>query len=243
MSRPWLVAGGALVIGAWALGAAGPPVYDGLSNPDEPYRYVAAPAGYRHTPPPTDAKADVPFGKGLSGNAYASSDESGPQISIFIGQGALQGPATVKTVTIVATPDAPKPPLPTDGTVVSNVYHVSALSQGVEFRPKTAHYTPSYISMRAPSGKQPGPVFGVRDSSGHWTELSTQRTGFDIYAALFTQFGDYALVQLTHPHQTSSSGKSSGGGGVNGALIGIGAGVVALGVVVGLIRLRRLRAT
>src|SRR5437868_4317124 len=69
MSRAWLAGGAALVAAMSALGTGGPPVYDGIGQPDEPYRYVAPPPGYRHTPPATSAGAAVPLYKGLSGNA------------------------------------------------------------------------------------------------------------------------------------------------------------------------------
>ena len=41
----WLVAALVALLAAWVLAPAALPIYDGLSNPDEPYRWVQPPAG------------------------------------------------------------------------------------------------------------------------------------------------------------------------------------------------------
>src|SRR5205085_2128536 len=118
--------------------------------------------------------------------------------------------------------------------IVSDVYRVTARVAGgsVTVKPKGQYNSPSYISMRAPTPKQPGPVFEVLVGT-QWSQISTQRTGNDVYSAPFARLGDYALVQLYHPKSTSSSSgvsrKSSGGGGVNVGLIVGGSAVVVAG--------------
>ena len=80
-SRRWTYVGAVALLTAWLLAPAVTPIYDGPGFPDEPYRYVQAPAGAKATKPPTTAKASVTVNsQGLSGAAYSNSAEQGPQI-------------------------------------------------------------------------------------------------------------------------------------------------------------------
>ena len=77
---------------AWLVAPAVVPIYDGIRNPDEPYRYVQPPNG-KTTKAPTAAKATVSVNAaGLSGAAYSNSFENGPQIVLYIPAGSLQAP-------------------------------------------------------------------------------------------------------------------------------------------------------
>lgn len=232
----WLAAAVVALLTAWLVAPAAVPIYDGIGNPDEPYRYVQPPQSAKTAKAPTTAKAVAAVRNGVNQPQFANSGESGPQISVFAPAGAFRAPAGVTGITMTAVPMAPKPPLPTDGTIVTNVYHVTATAKGQPVPiVGTGHRAPS-MQMRAPTGKQPGPVFERRTSSG-WQQLKTLRIGVDIYQASgLTSFGDFALVQLTHPPG------SGGGGGVNAGLL---AGGIALLVVTGgilVIRSRRTRA-
>ena len=86
------------------------------------------------------------------------------------------------------------------------------------------------LQMRAPSGRQPGPVFEHRTSAG-WQRESTIRVGVDVYQSQVPALGDWALVQLT-------SSSSSSGPGINWGFLG---GGIALLVVAGLIVVVRVR--
>jgi len=235
----WLLAGVAALLLAWLVAPAVLPIYDGVGNPDQPYRYVQAPNG-KTTKPPTVAKATVSVNpQGLSGAAYSNSLENGPQIVLYVPAGSLQAPAGVTSIQLTETPLAPSAPLPTDGTIVTNVYRVAATtSKGpAQIVGKTTNQTPT-LQMRAPSAKQPGPVYERRTATG-WQRLDTLRVGQDIYQASAAQFGDYALVQLKNASKTS--GTSSSGGGVNAGLLAVGIGLLALAGIILAIRITRSR--
>jgi hypothetical protein len=235
--RRLLASVGVLLV-AWLVAPAIVPIYDGVQAPDEPYRYVQSPDG-KPTKPPTAAHANVAVNaQGLSNAGYSNSAEQGPQIVLYIPAGSLRAPSGASTIAISETPLAPSPPLPTDGTIVTNVYRVAATTpQGpVQMVGKTENQTPT-LQMRAPSAKQPGPVFEHRTSTG-WVKASTLRVGQDIYQASAPQFGDWALVQLSAAPKKPGS---SSGGGVNvGWLVG-GIAVLALAGIIIAIRVARSR--
>lgn len=220
---------------AWLVAPAAVPIYDGVGNPDEPYRYLNPPAGAKKTPPPTVAKATLSVtAAGLNNAAYANSAEVGPQVVYYVPNGALKAPDGATGITVTATPVAPSPPLPADGTIVGNVYRIAATtSKGdavVVGRGVTQLPT---LDMRAPSGKQPGPVF-EHVVAGAWQHSATLRIGVDIYQTSAGAFGDWALVQLK-----DQPGKSSGG--INGGLLAAGIAVLVLVVLISAIRLSRSR--
>jgi len=234
----WLLAGLAALLVAWLVAPAVVPIYDGVGNPDEPYRYVSAPNG-KTTKAPTVAKATVSInGAGLSAAAYSNSGEQGPQVVLYIPAGSLKAPNGATSIQVSETPLAPSAPLPTDGTIVTNVYRVAATTGNgaVQIVGKTVNQIPT-LQMRAPSSQQPGPVY-ERRTAGGWEHLDTLRVGQDIYQASATTFGDYALVQLKNAPKT---GGSSSGGGVNVGLLAVGIGLLALAGIILAIRITRSR--
>jgi len=151
----WIAVAIALLLGVWLLAPAAVPLYDSF-QPDEPYRYVTAPAGWKQNSAPTVAQATVGFRDGVNTAQFCNSAEFGPQVSMYIPAGSLGVPAGTTKVDISATPLAPTAPLPADGTVVSNVYRVAATVPGggaVTFIGKDLSQAPT-LQMRAPSGKQ-----------------------------------------------------------------------------------------
>jgi len=233
----WVAVSLLALLGAWLVAPAVVPIYDGIGqSTDEPYRYVQRPAnapGPASSKPPTSAKAVLTVQNGLSAAGYSNSAEQGPQISLYVPAGALRVPSSATTVVVTAQPLAPSPPLPTDGTIVTNVYRITAQADGKDAQlVGTGSHAPT-IQMRAPTGRQPGPVFEHRSSSG-WTKVQTTRTGIDTYQAQAQAFGDWALVQAK-----GSSGGS--GGGINVGLLAAGIGVLVLAALIGVIRTVRLR--
>ena len=232
--RRVLAAVAALML-AWLIAPAAVPIYDGVGNPDEPYRYVNPPAGAKKTPAPTEAKATLSVTPaGLNNAAYANSAEVGPQVVYYVPNGALKAPSGATSITVTATPTAPPSPLPADGTIVGNVYRISAttskgdatiVGHGVTQLPT--------LDMRAPSGKQPGPVF-EHVVNGVWQQSATLRIGVDIYQTSAAALGDWALVQLR-----SQPGKSSGG--INVGLLAAGIAVLVIVVLIVAIRVSRTR--
>jgi len=225
----WTLAGVAALMLAWLLAPAAVPIYDGPGFADEPYRYVHPPAGAKATPPPTTAKRTLTVNaQGFSAAGYSNSAEQGPQIVLYVPSGALQAPVGAKSIDVSETPVAPSAPLPSDGTIVGNVYRVAATSTGpVQVVGKDAAHQPT-LQMRAPSAQQPGPVFEHRVGN-RWQQYPTIRVGQDIYQATAPVFGDWALVKV--------SSKSSSSGGVNAGLL---AGGIAVLVIAGLIIAIRL---
>jgi hypothetical protein len=235
-ARRWLLVAVSALLAAWVIGPATVPIYDGPQAPDEPYRYVHAPAGVTNSSKqPTVASMAVPVVNGKNRAEYINSGEFGPQIDIFLPAGALGAPAGVQTVRVTATPLAPTSPLPTDGTIVTNVYRVTATANGRAVPIVGKQQQAVFIQMRAPNSNQPGPVFERRTSSG-WQRYRTIRSGNDIYETSdVTQLGDWALVKLAGSGATTSSG-------VNGGLLGAGVAVLVLAGVILAIRIRRTRA-
>ena len=234
-----LLAAIATLLVAWVVAPAVVPIYDGVQFPDEPYRYVKSPDG-TPTKAPTSAHATIAVNaQGLSNAGYSNSAEQGPQIVLYIPAGSLQAPSGATSIAVSETPLAPSPPLPTDGTIVTNVYRVEATTPSgpVRMVGKSENQMPT-LQMRAPSAKQPGPVFEHRTSTG-WTRAATLRVGQDIYQASAPQFGDWALVQLNvTPTQAKSSG---GGGGINVGLLVAGIAVLVLAGIIMAIRVARTR--
>ena len=235
-----LLASIGVLLVAWLVAPAVVPIYDGVQFPDEPYRYVQSPDG-KATKAPTTAHATIAVNaQGLSNAGYSNSAEQGPQVVLYIPAGSLQAPSGATAISVSETPLAPSAPLPTDGTIVTNVYRVAATTpQGqVQMVGKTENQMPT-LQMRAPSAKQPGPVFEHRTSTG-WARASTLRVGQDIYQASAPQFGDWALVQLNvQPKKATSS--SGGGGGINIGLLIAGISVLALAGIIIAIRVARTR--
>src|SRR5581483_9771569 len=194
--RRWLLLAAALLGTVWLVARPGSvPLYDGPLNPDEPYRYVSAPPGYRHTSAPTTADGTVQVRNNVNQDTYIQSAESGPQVDVFFPHGSLRVPAGVGSVQVQARPLAPTGALPADGRIIGNVYQVGAHSPA---GPVTLSAHPTElptIELRAPNGKQVGPVFEV-DSGDGWHRAGVNRLGADVYGTKLTRFGNWALVQL-----------------------------------------------
>lgn len=186
----------ALIGLAWLVGPtpAGPPLYDGLGFPDEPYRYIDPPPDAQPTPPATAAKDQKPVINGTQKLLYATSAEEGPQVELQIATGALKVPATATTVSVRARPVAPKTP-PPKGTIWGNVYRLTATSNTGPVQMSDSPSATTTIKLRAPYGPEPVPVIHINDGSG-WRALPTSRAGNDIYAAPITKLADYAVVKM-----------------------------------------------
>lgn len=232
-SRPatrWsLIAAAALGLAA-AIGPAAVPIYDGIGNPDEPYRYVNPPAGYRDTKPPTTASETLKVLHGRSASGQVNTDEFGPQLALYVPSGALALPADATAVTVTATPIAPPAELPSDGTIEGNVYRVTVAASGGQVDLIGLGNQAPVLDMRAPTAHQPGPVFEHYDN-GRWTSYETSRIGNDIYRTRIDALGDWALVR-----------RDSGASSSSGWLLPTAAGLLGgCGLIVGVVAIRRRR--
>ena len=232
--RRWLMAGLAAVFATAALAPAAVPIYDGIGNPDEPYRYVNPPSNAQSTKAPTTASIVVPIHGSTSVAEYANTGESGPQLSLYLPLGAIQAPAGVSSVTVTATPTAPSGQLPTDGTIVTNVYRIAATADGKEVSVVGSGKREPTLQMRAPSGRQPGPEFEYLTSSG-WQVQQTIRVGVDVYQSQVPGLGNWALVQR-------KSTTVSSGPGINWGFLGGGIALLAVAGLIVVVRVRRAAA-
>ena len=187
------IAAGWLALAA-ALGPASVPIYDGIGNPDEPYRYVNPPAGYRPTKPPATASATLRVAKGRTASAQINTSEYGPQLALFVPAGALAPPEGATSVTVTARPVTAPHPLPSDGTIVGNVYRVTATASGGTVDLIGFGEQAPVLDMRAPTARQPGPTFEHLDN-GRWMTSVTARVGNDVYRTRADALGNWALVQ------------------------------------------------
>ena len=229
----WPVIATAALLTAWLLAPAAVPIYDGIGNPDEPYRWVKPPATAKTTKAPTGAHKVVPVNGGVSTAAFANTGESGPQLSLYLPVTALKAPAGATTIDVTVTPLAPEAPLPTDGTIVSNVYRLTAAADGQQAPVVGTGRAEPSLQMRAPDARQPGPVFEHRTATG-WQRTRTIRVGTDIYQSQAPVLGDWALVKLKSPPAASG-----GGGGIKWELLAPGIALLVLAVLVLMVRLRR----
>jgi len=215
---------------AAAVAPSAVPIYDGIGNPDEPYRYVVPPPDYRDTKPPTTATSTLKVSNGQSAAAQVNTAEFGPQLALFMPKGALAPPASATRVTVKAAPIAPPDQLPTDGTIVGNVYRITATAPGGQVNLIGFGNQAPVLDMRAPTAQQPGPVFEHLDN-GNWTPSETVRIGNDIYRTRADELGDWVLVR-----------RNSDDGETTGTVWPIVAGVLgASGLVVAVIAVRRGR--
>lgn len=218
---------------AAAVGPSTVPIYDGIGNPDEPYRYVNPPPGYRDTKPPTTATGTLKVSQGQSASAQINTAEVGPQLALFVPPGALASSTAATTVMVTAAPVAAPHDLPDDGTIVGNVYRITATASGGSVDLIGFGESAPVLDMRAPTARQPGPVFEHLDN-GRWTAYPTSRIGNDIYRTRAPALGEWALVRRT------SGG--SGTSGVKVTLLSIAAALGACGLALAVLAIRRGRA-
>ena len=191
----------AVVLGVLAVGLVmavrlphAPPLYDGVGFPDEPYRWVEPPAGAPKTPAVTPATAHVAITAGSSEATRAFSAEQGPQIAFAVPPGALKPPAGAHTVTMDAVAVANPATLPSDGTLVSNVYSLTAKADAagaVGLAPNTT----VVVNLRSDKATQQSVVLEMF-AGGRWSQVATGQVGNDIYASELPNFGRFALVKL-----------------------------------------------
>ena len=214
-----------------------PPVYDGVGFPDEPYRFVQRPPGTRVTKAPTTAVGTAQVTGTRAGLLYAASAESAPQVNVTIPVGQLRVPAGTASVRLVATPQPMLAP-PPGKYLWSNVYDLT-LTPPARFAPLPDQV--ATLVLRAATAQQPLP-FIARFDSGRWTLLPSSAVGRDIYAALLTSVGRFAVLGDV-PLDLSKLGAGAGTSGRLSAGIAAAAGVIAMVVVLYVVgRRRRVKA-
>lgn len=192
-SRRWAAAALLVSVG-WLVTPQPVAVYDGVGQPDEPYRYVSPPPGAKKTAGATEAFAQSPVSKGHNTNGMSlQTGEQGAQASLFIPAAGLASPG--RTVEVKAVPQAPTDQ-PKGATIDGNVYLFTITDKAgpVTFTDQAALAT---LALRATSARQPGPVVVYRsDPAKPWMTLRTSRGGADIYVSTFPGAGQYAMAYV-----------------------------------------------
>lgn len=226
----WLLVAFACLGLAVALGPNLVPIYDGIGNPDEPYRYVDPPASYRTTKPPTTATGTLKVTNGRSGSAQINTSEYGPQLALYVPVGSFSVPDGATDVTVTAAPVSAPGTRSPDGTIEGNVYRVTATAPGGTVDLIGSGTQAPVLDLRAPTARQPGPVFEHYEN-GEWTSYETSRVGTDVYRTRMGALGYWALVR-----------RASGGTDTQGVLLPAIAGALsAFAVVLVMMAIRRRR--
>lgn len=205
---------------------SGPPLYDGLGFPDEPYRYVAPPSGAPRTAAPSAAFAEVSVSGGQVPLVRARSGEQGPQVEVVLRVGQLVASPEATEVRMSAEPAGPARQ-PGEGEIWGNVYHLAVVSDHGSVHAKTNPDDPSTISLRVPVTPQPEPEMVFNDGAG-WRTIPVYRVGYDIYAGPVQGEGDYALVRPVTPGPTSSQSYPVAAIVILAALVVVLAGVIVV---------------
>jgi hypothetical protein len=243
-----LVAGAALIAGAWLLAPLpGLPLYDGLQPPPEPYRYLNPPPGSQQTAPPTSASKDLALSNGAVPAAFVSTGETPPQAQVLVGDATLIAPAGAHTVTLGIRPVPPPSALPGSlGHRVGNVYLITATADAGGQASLKPGATPPTVILRGPPGSSAARIARAGAGSGGWVLLQTVPIGAGVQntvAANTTSLGYFTLVV---PAGAATSSTSTGTGNPSSGSFPVVAVVVPLAVVLAvaglLLAVRRSRA-
>jgi hypothetical protein len=191
--RRWIA--GALLVGVgWLASPSAVPVYDGISAPDEPYRYVSPPPGATKTAPATSVSVNTPVAGGSNSQGLSlQTGETGPQMSVFLPQFAMR--AATGPIHIAVTPAAPTD-LPPGATADGNVYVIAMTAPGGPVTLDKKYAAIATLYLRATSQRAPQPTMYYRPAAGAaWTALGTTAGGLDIRVSSFPGAGQYVLAK------------------------------------------------
>lgn len=226
-ARPWFAALLLVTVG-WLVSPSPVPVYDGVGVPDEPYRYVAPPAGLKATPDPTVATAVTPVKDGLlSRGVIVTTAEQSPQFTLFVPGGALA--AKAGQITVTGTPVAPTGPPPFGKAYGGNAYRVTFTDPAGPVT-STPLLASASLNMRAPDTSTGWVMHYRADDGAKWQVRQTSRSGTDSFVSPFAGAGEYVLAEVPR-----AEGKD---GGVSVLPLALGGGLLLLVVLVVVIRLR-----
>lgn len=185
----------------WLLAPVPVPVYDGVGVPDEPYRYVVAPAGTSPTATPTSGEARTPVahGAGTNGLIIATAEQS-PQFSLFLPPGAMA--ARAGTITVRAVPQAPtgEPP---GARIEGNSYLVTMKDPAGPVT-LTAKAAIASLYLRSVDGSREWVMQFRPQPTAPWQAKQTSRGGTDSFVASFSAAGEYALAAASTPKAAAS---------------------------------------
>ena len=172
---------------------AGPPIYDGIIVPPEPYRWESPPpnlaAGNK---PPLPGEASLPVQNGqVAGGGVQTGDN---QVVIYFGPGAFKAPAGATAVKCTITPEPNPTAAPAGVEIRGNVYRIVCVGDpgGGSVTVVSAYH----LTLRFPPGAFKESQYN--DGNG-WRPLPTLiAPGGDPYASVNAPgFGDYAATAPT----------------------------------------------
>jgi hypothetical protein len=195
-----LLVGVVLVLVAQVLGLGGPPVYDGLPVPADPYRYVDPPPGAKSTPAPLSAHARVDLVGGGISPIDVPTGEFPPQAELWLYHGDVNGnlpdvPA-VTTAQVTITPvQPPSVAFPPGRQLHGNVYEMKVVADGVSLAMNPG--THSMVALRQPRTSAADPQIAVLVRS-QWQLLDSHPTaGSGVLGARLPQLGAVAILERT----------------------------------------------
>jgi hypothetical protein len=180
-----------------------PPMYEGLTTPVQPYRYLHPPPGLGSTPPPSSVRQSLPPKQGQSPPLFPQTTESPPQAQLLAAQDSFVLPPGATAVEASIVPVDPPPVPPLGGQVQGNVYDFEVTAGGAPLPVRPGRRVT--VVLRGPSGIV-NPVI-ERFADGAWTRFETVALGQlagESYTADVTGLGDFALV--------ATPGAPAGGG-------------------------------
>lgn len=225
-----LAVGALLLVLAWLLAPPhAPPLYDGLTGPLPPYRYLSPPPGLgpqHHNP--TSKVQVVKVSGHTSPEEFLVTRESVPQAILALAQGAVRLPSGTKEITFTIRPVKPPTPLPS-GTLDGNVYLFQATANGrnLALNPKAG----VRVSLRKTGSEAAATL--EQYTGGRWVQRPTNIfVNLSYFATDAKSLGYYALV-------LNAGAASSSRSYVPYILIGL---IVVLLILLGLIAWRLTRS-
>ncbi|GAC1400624.1 MAG: hypothetical protein NVSMB52_14250 [Chloroflexota bacterium] len=185
-----LIAGG-LLAGIWSFVPLSPPLYDGLTFPSEPYRYLHPPPGNQTSIPPRSTSFTQKITGKVSPLTVVLTGERPPQARLILNDGALAVHPGTTSVSITIQP-VPAPVPPPGGTIDGNVYRFSVTDKRGTDVPLTRNAEVS-IDLRI-TGKPGTPVIELFQN-GQWLPQPThQYITTPLYSTHVHVLGYYAIV-------------------------------------------------
>jgi hypothetical protein len=204
---------------------AGPPLYDGVIV-EAPYLWLSPPAG--HSGGARGITQTIQVQGSQSPDVGVGTSENPPQIGIFAGAGDLKLPPDTSSIRVSIEP-VPAPAQPSAGVIAGNVYRVSLTNQnGLAVTAQASGG--ATIELRGPIDSSNATV--ERFAGSLWVPLASDSVGVpNMYTAVVTDFGDFAIVAQPGWTPAPDGGGGGGGSGASDARPVVVGGVIAAALV------------
>jgi len=211
---------------------AGPPLYDGVIV-EAPYLWLSPPAG--HSGGAQGITQTIQVQGSESPDVAVGTSENPPQIGVFAGAGDLKLPPDTSSIRVSIEP-VPAPAQPSAGIIAGNIYRVSLTNQdGLAVTAQTGGG--ATIELRGPIDSSNATI--ERFTGSLWVPLASDSAGVpNVYTAVVTDFGDFAIVAQPGWTPAPDGGGGGGGSGASDARpVVVGGAIAGALVVLGLLGL------